>query len=188
MRLLTAVSLVRVQQGEFFFSRDLVKNKHQGPLVKRLRHRPFTAVTWVRIPYGSPQTKPLLSVRTREVFSCFTGKKNPQYRRSRGENGHGSCASPCFCFSEEMARYLSRSFRHKEMGKSPGRDFNLRRINLSIAPYAQNTLYSTPLPVHLFRFCFDCVPKDFFYPHHVIVPSAWFPVLQQIAFPRICTP
>ena len=26
-----------------------------GPLVKRLRHRPFTAVTWVRFPYGSPR-------------------------------------------------------------------------------------------------------------------------------------
>jgi hypothetical protein len=25
-----------------------------GPLVKWLRHRPFTAVTGVRIPYGSP--------------------------------------------------------------------------------------------------------------------------------------
>ena len=25
-----------------------------GPLVKWLRHGPFTAVTWVRIPYGSP--------------------------------------------------------------------------------------------------------------------------------------
>ena len=26
-----------------------------GPLVKRLRHRPFTAVTGVRFPYGSPK-------------------------------------------------------------------------------------------------------------------------------------
>ena len=26
-----------------------------GPLVKRLRHRPFTAVTRVRVPYGSLQ-------------------------------------------------------------------------------------------------------------------------------------
>ena len=26
-----------------------------GPLVKRLRHRPFTAVTWVQFPYGSPR-------------------------------------------------------------------------------------------------------------------------------------
>ena len=26
----------------------------RGPVVKRLRHRPFTAVSWVRIPSGSP--------------------------------------------------------------------------------------------------------------------------------------
>ena len=25
-----------------------------GALVKRLRHRPFTAASWVRIPYASP--------------------------------------------------------------------------------------------------------------------------------------
>ena len=30
---------------------------HNGPLVKRLRHGPFTAVTWVRFPYGSPDKK-----------------------------------------------------------------------------------------------------------------------------------
>ena len=30
---------------------------HNGPLVKRLRHGPFTAVTWVRFPYGSPAKK-----------------------------------------------------------------------------------------------------------------------------------
>ena len=44
MRLLTAVSLVRVQQGEFFIP---------GSMVKRLRHRPFTAVTGVQIPLES---------------------------------------------------------------------------------------------------------------------------------------
>ena len=27
---------------------------YSGSMVKRLRHRPFTAVTWVRVPYGSP--------------------------------------------------------------------------------------------------------------------------------------
>ena len=31
---------------------SLVSNS--GPMVKRLRHRPFTAVTRVRIPVGSP--------------------------------------------------------------------------------------------------------------------------------------
>ncbi len=29
-----------------------VENNHSGPLVKGLRHRLFTAVTRVRIPYG----------------------------------------------------------------------------------------------------------------------------------------
>ena len=43
MRLLTAVSLVRVQLGEPY-----------GLLVKRLRRRPFTAKAWVRLPYRSP--------------------------------------------------------------------------------------------------------------------------------------
>ena len=28
-----------------------------GPLVKRLRHRPFTAESWVRFPYGSPSLR-----------------------------------------------------------------------------------------------------------------------------------
>ena len=28
-----------------------------GPLVKRLRHRPFTAESWVQFPYGSPQSQ-----------------------------------------------------------------------------------------------------------------------------------
>ena len=28
-------------------------SKQDGPLVKWLRHCPFTAVTWVQIPYGS---------------------------------------------------------------------------------------------------------------------------------------
>lgn len=31
-----------------------------GPLVKRLRHRPFTAKAWVRFPYGSPINRHLI--------------------------------------------------------------------------------------------------------------------------------
>ena len=33
----------------------LEETRIYGPLVKRLRHRPFTAVAWVRLPYGSPE-------------------------------------------------------------------------------------------------------------------------------------
>src|SRR6478752_3545821 len=37
-----------------FYFVNFIENYLNGPLVKRLRHRPFTAVTRVRIPYGSP--------------------------------------------------------------------------------------------------------------------------------------
>ena len=36
------------------FSFQCYNNRASGPLVKRLRHRPLTAKTWVRFPYGSP--------------------------------------------------------------------------------------------------------------------------------------
>ncbi len=44
-----------------------------GPLVKRLRHRPFTAVTWVRFPYGSPKKHPTIAVG---CFFCVTLPRN----------------------------------------------------------------------------------------------------------------
>ena len=40
-----------------------------GPLVKWLRHRPFTAITWVRIPQGSPQYLSIGCKRSR--LSCI---------------------------------------------------------------------------------------------------------------------
>ena len=39
----------------FFDGSELFRSYSFGPLVKRLRHRPFTAVTGVRFSYGSPQ-------------------------------------------------------------------------------------------------------------------------------------
>ena len=45
---------VKLSQGfESLTLRFFHYNKYHGPLVKRLRHRPFTAVTRVRFPYGS---------------------------------------------------------------------------------------------------------------------------------------
>ena len=37
-----------------------------GPLVKRLRHRPFTAESWVQFPYGSPHAR-----LSNDVISSF---------------------------------------------------------------------------------------------------------------------
>ena len=53
MRLLTAVSLVRVQQGELSEHEVRYVKVIPGSMVKRLRHRPFTAVTGVQIPLES---------------------------------------------------------------------------------------------------------------------------------------
>ena len=39
-----------------------------GPVVKWLRHRPFTAVSWVRIPSGSPQQKLPIYQVSREFY------------------------------------------------------------------------------------------------------------------------
>ena len=52
-RLLTAVSLVRVQQGELSEHEVRYVKVIPGSMVKRLRHRPFTAVTGVQIPLES---------------------------------------------------------------------------------------------------------------------------------------
>ena len=59
MRFIPAVSPVQIQvplpnpwSAAWRFMDPL-----NGPLVKWLRHGPFTAVTWVRIPYGSPSHK-----------------------------------------------------------------------------------------------------------------------------------
>ena len=60
-----------------------------GPLVKRLRQRPLTPLTWVRFPHGSPKNTPAYA----GVF----------FRVSRARNRTGQCAaahknSPVDCF------------------------------------------------------------------------------------------
>ena len=50
-----------------------------GPLVKRLRQRPLTPLTWVRFPHGSPKNTPAYA----GVF----------FRVSRARNRTGRCAA-----------------------------------------------------------------------------------------------
>ena len=52
-----------------------------GPLVKRLRHGPFTAVTWVRFPYGSPAKQ---KGHSQECPFCFAD--NPYGLRTHLQN------------------------------------------------------------------------------------------------------
>ena len=66
-----------------------------GPLVKRLRHRPFTAVTWVRVPYGSPKQE------TPPKGGVFCFDNPPSSRDSRGA---GVNDMPVACQSRAQAR------------------------------------------------------------------------------------
>ena len=70
-----------------------------GPLVKRLRHGPFTAETGVRFPYGSPR-------RSRSLLRrFFVTDKNPLKKRGAGGaacRGTGKIAGAAFT---EKARH-----------------------------------------------------------------------------------
>ena len=77
----------------------IARKRGDGPLVKRLRHHPFTVVTWVRVPYGSPAKSTPLSVC---FFCCMVTRtgmvKNPS--GSREEQQSCDDALPRFCGAE----------------------------------------------------------------------------------------
>ena len=75
-----------------------------GPLVKWLRHRPFTAVTRVRVPYGSPIWR--LSSAGRALASHARG------HRFEFCSLHHSRANPCDLhgFSLLLSTFSSESF------------------------------------------------------------------------------
>ena len=85
-----------------------------GPLVKRLRHRPFTAVTAVRFCYGSPTGKRGLLFGN-PLFSVV------------GAFGESNCANFClqkFCHSVRIAEHhtlsaLSRTLQFRFCYGSP---------------------------------------------------------------------
>ena len=55
--------------------------KTQGPLVKRLRHRPLTAKTWVRFPYGSPKNE--IHKCVSRFFALVPRTRNLTYLRAK---------------------------------------------------------------------------------------------------------
>ena len=99
-----------------------------GPLVKRLRHRPFTAVTWVRFPYGSPKRK-RRSIERLFLFGVLI-------RRNKAAANGGSSAT----------------FDFEQSGNSNLRTWQAKRDNV-LFPYGspkQNTIrFSAKLAVKL---------------------------------------
>ena len=69
---------------------------HNGPVVKRLRHGPFTAVTRVRFPSGSPDKK-----RRRQGAFFIGGPQSPRPQgkyRNRQEKQQTAAVLPAFLF------------------------------------------------------------------------------------------
>ena len=69
---------------------------HNGPVVKRLRHGPFTAVTRVRFPSGSPDKK-----RRRQGAFFIGGPQSPRPHgksRNRQEKQQTAAVLPAFLF------------------------------------------------------------------------------------------
>ena len=75
IRFIPEVSPVRIQVPLPNKAQRLLRFLY-GPLVKWLRHRPFTAVTWVRVPYGSPDLKQEIDTMCRSPVSFFYARKS----------------------------------------------------------------------------------------------------------------
>ena len=98
IRFIPEVSPVRIlvplpNKGAAFYKLRLL----YGPLVKRLRHRPFTAVTWVRFPYGSPKKQE----PTEWWAFAFCNLR-------RESKGAGVNDMPVACQSRDLARPQAR--------------------------------------------------------------------------------
>ena len=75
---------------------------HNGPVVKRLRHGPFTAVTRVRFPSGSPDKK-----RRRQGAFFIGGPQSPRPQgnsRNRQEKQQTAAVLPAFLFLRDSLR------------------------------------------------------------------------------------
>ena len=79
---------------------------HNGPVVKRLRHGPFTAVTRVRFPSGSPDKK-----RRRQGAFFIGGPKSPRPEgksRNRQEKQQTAAVLPAFLFLRDSLQRAHR--------------------------------------------------------------------------------
>ena len=79
---------------------------HNGPVVKRLRHGPFTAVTRVRFPSGSPDKK-----RRRQGAFFIGGPQSPRPQgkyRNRQEKQQTAAVLPAFLFLRDSLQRAHR--------------------------------------------------------------------------------
>ena len=88
---------------------------YYGPMVKRSRHRPFTAVTRVRFPDGSPESRQ--TQKRLPAFPLFRGREKERYGLWR--------AGPNLCLEDLAERKsakqeLQKAKRKFRQGSAPG--------------------------------------------------------------------
>ena len=80
-----------------------------GPLVKRLRQRPLTPLTWVRFPHGSPKNAPQL--RLGSFFWCFRARN----RTGRPPAGGKKQSCGLFFSPREMDARVTKKIPRKKL-------------------------------------------------------------------------
>ena len=129
-----------------------------GPLVKRLRHRPFTAVTWVRFPYGSPKIKPPASAGG---FIFYDPR----------ESNLPKCDSPVDCRLQPAGRQQHNSVVDSRTGHQIPDGF-------SFLPYGNRKAVKKTCRWHIFRpreipLAFAASPVPFYLP--LLRKTLYFP-------------
>ena len=98
-----------------------------GPIVKRLRHRPFTAGSRVRIPFGSPERKkPGSYQKIRAFFVSPRGKETNTRREPMGHLGF-SYTGLIFLLLLFIPNLLWARYMPKE-GDAPEKENRILRI------------------------------------------------------------
>ena len=101
--------------------------KLYGPMVKRLRHRPFTAVTGVRFPLGSPHLSPV----PRETFRSKNGfRRHSSAGRASAPHAGGHRFESC-CLHQNAEN--PRSFGGFRFSARKMQEYYLIRSNIDIA-------------------------------------------------------
>ena len=144
-------------------------------MVKRLRHRPFTAVTRVRFPFGSPLYGRIAQLVRAPASHAGGQRFESVYAHQRKGRSPARCAGLLPFERESRARtatVLSRSRLLPDGGNDPH--------NIS-APDDGNTRFVIPLFRHPCHLAITTRPGTLGYP---AVPMPHYPILPPFAPPR----
>ena len=129
---------------------------HFGPLVKRLRHGPFTAVTWVRFPYGSPKQK---GVQKHSFFVLPMRTHRRIHHRACAWIGFANLTKGRSVLAQELlGKFSAESF----CSKAPSRTFIVHHqgVFLFCFPRTRNCIYYQTFAISFTNFILTAHSKN----------------------------